>query len=81
MKKLHGKRCPKCQGSGKEIAIIDDGIGIGIEVACSRCQGKKLIKITNACPKCCGNGKVIIEKSGLNFEVKCEKCSGSGVKS
>ena len=79
MEKLHGTKCPQCHGSGREISYLENNIGI--EVDCSLCGGTKLINITNACQACQGKGNVIIQKFGLYFEVKCDKCSGSGVKS
>jgi len=70
------EKCPKCKGSGRYIRRWKAGGGVDLE--CSKCEGKGQLRVD--CLECKGKGK--LKKSVLNDEIKsttpCKRCRQLG---
>lgn len=68
--------CPKC--NGKKTIIVN--MGFLVATACNECQGTGEVGNPTVCEKCNGSKTEVVSFDGLNVEVSCTACEGTGKK-
>ncbi len=69
-------QCVTCKGQKTVILSAEKSpLGVSVEVGCPECQGTGETGNPDACPRCNGSKKTVVDMGGLNVQVRCPDCS------